>query len=113
MAALQDQAGDRHDAEDALASRQLRVFLDAIDRHFRGPAEHREHRPVLQEIDGIVAPFAGGHLATIEPEDALELSPAEGDLVAGSEERKGFAPARLAGFGFARPESHGRLLSMI
>src|SRR5205807_4623802 len=54
MAAAQDQAGGGDDAVRALLARKLRIFLDAVDRHFRRTAEHRAHRAVLQAIDGVI-----------------------------------------------------------
>ena len=84
VAAAHDQAGRRDHAIGALAARQLGIFFDAVDRDFRGAAEHREHRAVFQEVDGVIAPFAGGDLAAIEIENAVELAAAEGDLVAGA-----------------------------
>ena len=62
---------------------QSGIFFDAINRHFRGAAEHREHGAVFQEVDGVVAPLAGGDHASIEIEDAFKLAPTEGDLVRG------------------------------
>src|SRR6185312_9709437 len=41
-AALEDMAGHRHDAIGALAAREPRILLDAVDRHFGGAAEHRK-----------------------------------------------------------------------
>src|SRR5215831_6060524 len=56
VAAAQDQAGRRDDTVHALLARQARIFLDAIERHLGGAAEHRKHGAVLQEVDGIVSP---------------------------------------------------------
>ena len=67
----------------ALAARQFRIFFDAVERHFRCAAEHRKHRTVFQEIDGVIAPFAGGDLAAVKIENAVEFAAAEGDLVHG------------------------------
>ena len=47
VAAAQDQSARRDHAVDALLARQPRIFLDAIDRHFGGAAEHRKHRSVF------------------------------------------------------------------
>ena len=80
VAAPHDQAGRRDHAVGALAARQPRIFLDAVDRDFGAAAEHREHRAVLEEIDGVVAPFSGGDHAAIKAEDAVELAPVEGHL---------------------------------
>src|SRR5215216_1351320 len=65
VATLENQTGDRHDSVGTLAARQLGILLDTVDRHFRGSAEHREHRPILQEVDGVVAPLAGCDLTPI------------------------------------------------
>ena len=40
VAAPHDQTGRRNHAIGALAARQLRSFFDAVERHFRGAAEH-------------------------------------------------------------------------
>ena len=100
VAAAHDQAGRRNHAVGALAARQPRIFLDAVDRDFRGAAEHREHRAVLEKIDGVIAPFAGGDHAAVEAENAVELAPVEGHLTGGGGRSK-LAPAPLARFDFA------------
>ena len=83
VAAPDDQPGGGHHAVGALAARQAGIFLDAVDRHFRGAAEHREHGAVLEEVDRVIAPLAGGDHAAVEAEDAVEFAPVEGHLVAG------------------------------
>src|SRR5882724_10937609 len=95
MAAPQDQTGGGHHAVGALLARKLRIFFDAIDRHFRRTAEHREHRAVFQEIDRVIAPFAGRDHAAIEPEDPVELAPVEGHPADGGRRDRG-APQNLA-----------------
>ncbi len=52
--------------------------------------EYGEHRPVAQERDRVVAPFAGGDLAAIEIEDAEQFAAIERD--AGSGGPEGLAP---------------------
>ena len=92
VAAAHDQAGRRDHAVGALAARQLRILFDAVERDFAGAAEHRKHRAVSEEIDGVVAPFAGGDLAAVEIENAVEFAAAEGDLVDGGGGCAGAAP---------------------
>src|SRR3954454_2377946 len=79
LAAAQDQAGRRDHAVHALLARELRIFLDAIERDFGGAAEYRKHRAVLQEIDGVIAPFAVGDHAPVEVQDAIEFQAVEGN----------------------------------
>src|SRR5260370_19294659 len=83
LAATKDQAGRRDHAIGPLPARKPRTLLDAVERHLAGAAEDRKDRAVLQEINGVVAPFAGRDLAAIEPEEAAELGPVESDLVSG------------------------------
>src|SRR5262249_8662018 len=86
-----------------------RILLDAIDRHFRGASEDREHRPILEEVDGVVAPFAGGDLTAIKAKNAIELLALESDVMGGGEGCGAggrFAPAELAGVGLAGTEGH-------
>src|ERR1700761_943864 len=109
MAAADDVSGGRNHAVSALAAAQFRVFLDAIDRHFRGAAEYREHRTILEEVDGIIAPFAVGDLAAVKPQNTIKLTPAESDLGCGGG-RTSLAPAPRAWIGFA--EIHRRLLKL-
>src|SRR3954463_9627064 len=77
MAAAQDQAAGRDHAVDALLARQPRIFFDAVDRHFGGAAEYRKHRAVLEKIDGVVAPLAVGHHASVQIENAIEFETVE------------------------------------
>src|SRR5437899_7961095 len=100
MAAAHDEAGCRHHAVNAVSARQLGTLLDAVDRDFAGAAKHGENRAVTQEVDGIIAPFAGGDLAAIEPENAIELAPVESHASRGGESRC-LAPVRLARFSIA------------
>ena len=51
-----------------LAAGKPQDFFDPVERHLGGAMEHREHRPVAQKCDRVVAPFAGGDLAAIEIE---------------------------------------------
>src|SRR5581483_4821814 len=104
-----DEAGGGNHAISALAACETGIFLDPVDRHFRRAPEHREYRPIAQEIDGVIAPFAGGYLAAIEIEDAVEFAAGEGDLLDGGDGRhraRIFAPAGLARFGIAGPKAH-------
>jgi hypothetical protein len=66
MTALQEQTCRGDDAVNALAARQLGIFLDAVKRRLGGAAEDREHRPVAQHVDGIIAPFALGDALAVE-----------------------------------------------
>ena len=104
MAAPHDQAGGGDHAVGALPARELGIFLDAVDRDFLKRAEHREHRAVAEEVDGVVAPFAGGDLSAVETEDAVEFAPVEGHSACGGERREGrrVAPVKLARLSFAK-----------
>src|SRR4051812_22124900 len=81
MAAAQDQPGRCYHAVHALLAREPRIFLDAIDRHFRGAAEYRKHRTVLQEVDGIVAPLAIGDHAPVQIQNTIEFKTIERDSI--------------------------------
>src|SRR5262249_51879563 len=98
VAAAHDQTGRGDDAVGALPARELWTFLDTVNWNFRSAAEHGKYRAVLQEIDRVIAPFAGGNFATIEAENAVELAPVEGHSGWGGEGRSsgGFAPVELA-----------------
>ena len=85
LAAAHDQAGGGDHAVGPLFARELRVLLDPVDRDFAGAAEHGKHGPVAEKVDGVVAPFAGGDLPSIEPEDAVEFTPVEGHPACGGE----------------------------
>src|SRR5207344_890212 len=108
VAAPHDQAGCRNHAIGTLAARQLRVFFDAIERHFRAAAEHRENRAVFEKIDGVISPLAGCDLAPIQIENAIELAAAESYLTYGGGCRadRGTTPEGLAGVDFAGTERH-------
>src|SRR4029077_5945116 len=56
---------------------QLGVLLDAIERHLAGAAEDREHSLLATEIDGVVAPFPGGHLAAVQVQNLVEFQSRE------------------------------------
>src|SRR5499427_2001722 len=103
MAAPYDQTCRRDHAIGALSARELRTFLDAVDRNFGGAAEHGEDRAVLEEVDGVVTPFAGGDLAAVKAENAVELAPVESDSACGGEGQRapGLAPMELARLGIA------------
>ncbi len=80
VAALEDEPGGRDHGIHALLAAQLRPLLDAKQRHLAGAPEDGEHRRVLQEIDGVIAPFAGGHHAAVKREDAIEFAAVEAHL---------------------------------
>src|SRR5712691_2485465 len=103
VAAAHDQAGRRDHAIGALPARELGMFFDAVDGNFGGAAEHREHRAVLQEIDRVIAPLAGGNHAAIKVQDTIELAAVEGHAACGGERRmaRGLAPVELARFDIA------------
>ena len=46
--------------------------------HLAGAAEDREHRLVAADVDGVVAPFAGGDLAAVDGEDGAQFLAVEG-----------------------------------
>src|SRR5580698_5644440 len=98
--AANDMAGGGNHAVGALAATQFWIFLDTVDRHFRGAAENRKHRTILEEIDGVIPPFAGSHFAAIEPKNAVELTPAESHFACGGG-RALLAPAPRAWIGLA------------
>src|SRR6202049_3289119 len=100
MAAAQDVPGRRNDAVGALAPPEPWVFLDAVDRDFRGAAENRKHRAVHQKIDCVITPLAGSNHAAVEAKNAVELPPAEGHFIRGGGRSK-LAPAPRARFDFA------------
>src|SRR5262249_4628970 len=77
VAAAQNLSAGRNHAVRALLARQPRVFLDTIERHFRRAAENRKHRPVLQKIDGVVAPFTISDHAPVKVEDAIQFETVE------------------------------------
>ena len=79
VSALQDQPGGRDHAVGALLARQPRDFLDPVEREFAGAPEDREHRLFAPEIHGVVAPFAGRHLAAVDVQDVTQFLEIEGD----------------------------------
>ena len=83
VAAAQDVTRCRNDAVGALPAAEPRILLDPVNGEFAGPAENRKHRAVFEEIDGVIAPFARGDFAPVKTENAVKLSPAEGDLACG------------------------------
>src|ERR1700736_5967950 len=107
MAAAQDQPARRDHAVDALLAREPRIFFDAVDRHFGSAAEHREHRAIPQEIDGIVAPLAIGDHAPVQIQNAIEFEAIERHP-AWQSTRSGIASrcAILAWIGFLRHRTH-------
>src|SRR6185312_6872380 len=108
MPAAQDQARGGGDAIDALLACEFRIFLDAVERDFRTATEYREHRPIFQEFDRVIAPLTGGHFSSVKAENAIELAAAECDLIhrGGGKTRWGSAPRRLAWIDFAGTERH-------
>ncbi len=99
-AAAHDQAGRRDDAVGALPPREPGIFFNAVDRKFRSAAEDRENRAVPQEVDGIVTPFAGRHLAAVETEDASSSRRSNVTRLAGARRRR--LPLRPRGAGSVR-----------
>ena len=69
----------------ALLVPELGVLLNHVERPLGGALVDREQRPVLEEIDGVIAPLASGDFASIQIEDAVELAPVEGNSVCGGE----------------------------
>src|SRR5215469_1703525 len=102
MAALKNQSGGRDHAVGALPARQPWTFFDAINRDVAGAPKNGKHRAISEEIDRVIAPFAVRDFATVEPQDAIELTALEHDGWGGGEPG-GVAPARLAGVSFAWP----------
>src|SRR5271170_2728915 len=100
LAAAQNVTGRRDYAVGALPASKPRILLDAINGEFAGAAENGEHSPVLEKIDGVITPLAGGDLAAVKAENAVKLAPAEGDLACGGG-RAQLAPAKHARFSFA------------
>src|ERR1700681_2836961 len=101
VAATDDEAGRGDDAVDALAARETGIFLDAVDRHFGGAAEDRKHRAVLQKVDGVITPLAGGDFAAVEAENAVEFATIESHSGRGGGGDVCAAPGNLAWVNFA------------
>src|SRR5215472_13170859 len=117
-----DQPCRGNHAVDPLPQGERRIFLNAVYRHLRGPAKYRKHRPVPQEVDGVVSPLAFCDLASIKTDYAAEFAPIEGDLSGGLGGGVGgakrtstptLAAWRLAWIDFARTQRHGRLLFIV
>ena len=111
VTAAQDVAGGGDHAVGALALLELRIFFDAIQRHFRGAAEHRKHRAVFQEVDGVIAPFAGCDHAAVQVENAVEFAAVESDLIekihgGARTSHRGSTPGELAGIDIAGTDTH-------
>jgi hypothetical protein len=64
----------------ALPGTQPGVLFDDVEGPFRGALVDRKQRPVLEEVDGVVAPLPIGDLAAIEVEDGVQLAPVEADI---------------------------------
>src|SRR5262249_32156054 len=79
VAALQDKPGCGNNGIGALLARVPGGLDDLEKRRLAGAAEHREHGPVGEPVDGIVAPFIGGDHAAVEPQDLVELFALEAD----------------------------------
>src|SRR5205085_4777863 len=62
-----------------LAILELGAFLDRVERDFRGAAKDREHRHLVAEIDGVIAPLARNDHAAIRIQDPLEFGTFEAD----------------------------------
>src|SRR5665213_1650600 len=78
--ALENHPARRDHAILALAGPQPGAFLDTEQGIFGGAAKDREHRPLVQEIQRIVAPFAGSDHAAIDGQDAIEFGTVESNL---------------------------------
>src|SRR5207344_2517173 len=98
VAAPHDETGGRYHAVGALPARELGTFLDAIERNLRSAAEHGKHRAILEEVDGVIPPFASRHLAAVETENPVELAPIKRHAACGGEGRgaRRDAPVKLA-----------------
>src|SRR5215207_10054582 len=114
MTAAQDEPGRRDHAVRALLAGKPRIFLDAIERDFGSAAENRKHRAVLQEVDGVIAPFAVGDHAAVEIENAVEFEAVERDTI-GRSVRSGGARhcAKLAWISVLRNRAHGAPLLIV
>jgi len=64
----------------ALPGAQLGVLLDDVERPLRGALVDGKQRPVLEEVDRIIAPLARGDLAAVEIENGVQLAPIEPDI---------------------------------
>src|SRR6201992_2758135 len=107
VAAAQDQPGRRYHAVHALLARQPRIFCDAVDRDCGGPAKHREHRAVFEEIDRIVTPLAIGDHAPVEIQNSTELETVERYPIRyGSDRMAARRRAVLAWIGILRDRTH-------
>ena len=84
-----------------LFARKPGIFLDTIDWHFRSPAKNREHRPVFQEVDGVIAPLAIGDHAPVEIEDTIQFEPIEGNVLGRERRCAALRPPHLAWVCFA------------
>src|SRR5205823_2050744 len=100
LIAPENVSGRRNDAVGALAARQPRIFLDAVDRDFTGAAEYRENRAVFEKVDGVIAPLAGRDLAAVKPQEPIELAAAE-SYFTGGDVRTMLVPAPRAWINFA------------
>src|SRR5579864_3709572 len=108
MTTANDQAGCGDHAIYPLPTRQPGILLDAVDGHFRGTAEHREHGTVLEEVDCVVAPLALRHLAPVQAENTIELAPIEGYAGGGGRHQaRPLAAQGLARISFAGTQRHG------
>src|SRR6266478_7559727 len=107
VAAAQDQPACRDHAVNALLAGEPRIFFDTIDRYFQSAAEHREHRAVPQEINGVVAPLTIGDHAPVQIQDTIEFETIERHP-AWQWTRSGVARrcATLAWIGFLRYRTH-------
>src|ERR1700722_20838583 len=108
MAAAQDQAASRDHAVHALLAREPWIFLDPIERNFRGTAEDRENRAVAQEVDGIVAPLTVRDHASVQIQDAVEFEAIERHPARlGGRSGLTHRGACLAWIGILRNQTHG------
>ena len=79
MAAFEHAARSGDHGIGALTSCKRRILDDSVEGNFGRAPEYGEHRAVLQELDRIVAPFAGGDHTPVKMQDSVELAPLESD----------------------------------
>src|ERR1700761_582602 len=77
MTAFQDKPTGSNDAVLSLFGAELGPLLDSEQRHLAGPAKNRKNSNLFQEIQGVIAPFAGGDHPAIDGKDSVELAAVE------------------------------------
>src|SRR5690606_20764610 len=111
VATLEDAARGGDHRIGALAAGEAGILDDAIERHFRRTAADCENGAVLEKLNGVIAPFAGGDLLAIKTQDAVQFAPLERDPGIGR--LKATAAASAAARERYRIEiAHGASLSM-